>query len=94
MFSNTLIADRSINVTDSRRVDGSAMHHHGWLRVRRREAGTRVYEAMEHAAQDNSPAARRLRASVQARATGEGDGTGPAGPAAHSPEPEDALALS
>ena len=41
-----------------------AMHHHGWLRVRRREAGTRVYEAMEHAAQDNSPAARRLRAEA------------------------------
>ena len=33
------------------------MHHHGWLRVRRREAGTRVYEAMIHAEQDDSPAA-------------------------------------
>jgi uncharacterized protein YcaQ len=40
------------------------MHHHGWLRVRRREAGTRVYEAMIHAEQDDSPAARRARAEA------------------------------
>jgi uncharacterized protein YcaQ len=40
------------------------MHHHGWLRVRRREAGTRVYEAMSHAEQDESPAARRSRAEA------------------------------
>lgn len=37
------------------------MHHRGWLRVRRREAGTRVYEAMDHAAQDDSPVSRRHR---------------------------------
>ena len=41
-----------------------AMHHHGWLRVRRRDTGTRVYEPMLHAEQDNSPAARRLRAEA------------------------------
>ena len=40
------------------------MHYHGWLRVRRREGGTRLYEAMEHAAQDDSPAARRARAEA------------------------------
>ncbi len=40
------------------------MHHHGWLRVRRREGGTRLYEAMVHAAQDDSPAARRARAEA------------------------------
>ncbi|MBL0920167.1 MAG: YcaQ family DNA glycosylase [Hydrogenophaga sp.] len=40
------------------------MHHHGWLRVRRREAGTRLYEAMAHAAQDDSPAARQARAEA------------------------------
>jgi len=40
------------------------MHHHGWLRVRRREAGTRVYEAMSHAEQDESPSARRARAEA------------------------------
>ncbi len=40
------------------------MHHHGWLRVRRRESGTRVYEAMSHAGQDGSPEARRARAEA------------------------------
>ncbi len=40
------------------------MHYHGWLRVRRREAGTRVYEAMSHAEQDDSPAARLARAQA------------------------------
>jgi len=40
------------------------MHHHGWLRVRRREGGTRLYEAMHHDAQDDSPAARRARAEA------------------------------
>lgn len=40
------------------------MHYHGWLRVRRREAGTRVYEAMVHAEQDDSPTARRERAEA------------------------------
>lgn len=40
------------------------MHHHGWLRVRRRDAGTRVYEAVKHAEQDESPAARRVRAEA------------------------------
>lgn len=41
-----------------------AMHHHGWLRVKRRESGTRVYEAVNHPAQDESPAARRVRAQA------------------------------
>jgi uncharacterized protein YcaQ len=40
------------------------MHYHGWLRVRRREAGTRIYEAMDHAPQDDSPAARQARAEA------------------------------
>lgn len=40
------------------------MHHHGWLRVRRREGGTRLYEAVEHIAQDDSPAARQARAEA------------------------------
>lgn len=40
------------------------MHHRGWLRVRRREAGTRVYEAIDHAPQDDSPAARQARAEA------------------------------
>ncbi|MGE0350494.1 DNA glycosylase AlkZ-like family protein [Hydrogenophaga sp.] len=40
------------------------MHHHGWLRVRRRESGTRVYEAMQHVPQDDSPAARLARAEA------------------------------
>ena len=42
------------------------MHHHGWLRVRRRESGTRVYEAMQHVPQDDSPAARLARAEALA----------------------------
>jgi uncharacterized protein len=40
------------------------MHHHGWLRVRRRESGTRVYEAIRHAEQDESPSARLARAQA------------------------------
>ncbi|MGE0097622.1 MAG: crosslink repair DNA glycosylase YcaQ family protein [Hydrogenophaga sp.] len=40
------------------------MHHHGWLRVCRREAGTRVYQAMSHPTQDESPQARRARAEA------------------------------
>lgn len=40
------------------------MHHHGWLRVRRRESGTRVYEAIQHVEQDDSPAARQARAEA------------------------------
>lgn len=40
------------------------MHHHGWLRVCRRESGTRVYEAMCHVAQDESPSARMARAEA------------------------------
>lgn len=40
------------------------MHHHGWLRVRRRESGTRVYEAMTHVEQDDGPAARQARAQA------------------------------
>ncbi len=41
-----------------------AMHHHGWLRVCRLEAGTRVYEAMSHVEQDESPSARMARAEA------------------------------
>ncbi len=40
------------------------MHHRGWLRVRRREGGMRVYEAMDHPPQDDSPVARRARAEA------------------------------
>jgi uncharacterized protein YcaQ len=40
------------------------MHHHGWLRVRRREAGTRVYEPINHAGQDEGPATRQARAEA------------------------------
>lgn len=40
------------------------MHHHGWLRVCRRESGTRVYEAMSHVEQDESPSARLARAEA------------------------------
>ena len=40
------------------------MHYHGWLRVKRRDAGTRVYEAMAHTEQDTSLAARRTRAEA------------------------------
>lgn len=41
-------------------LDG--LHYRGLLRVARREAGTRIYEAIEHAPADDSPAARRERA--------------------------------
>jgi uncharacterized protein YcaQ len=37
------------------------LHHRGLLRVERREAGTRVYQAIEHAPQDDSPEARLAR---------------------------------
>jgi uncharacterized protein YcaQ len=40
------------------------MHRHGWLRVRRRESGTRVYEAVEHPPQDDSPARAQARAEA------------------------------
>ena len=43
-------------------LDG--MHYRGLLRVARRDAGTRVYEVMQHGAQDDSPAARRQRAEA------------------------------
>jgi hypothetical protein len=38
------------------------LHYRGLLRVARREAGTRIYQAIEHAPQDDSPAARLARA--------------------------------
>ena len=38
------------------------LHYRGLLRVARREAGTRVYEAIEHPPQDDSPEARLARA--------------------------------
>jgi len=38
------------------------LHYRGLLRVARREAGTRVYQAIEHPPQDDSPEARRARA--------------------------------
>jgi uncharacterized protein len=38
------------------------LHYRGLLRVARREAGTRVYEAIEHLPQDDSPKARLTRA--------------------------------
>lgn len=38
------------------------MHYRGLLRVQRREAGTRVFEAVEHPAQDDRAAAKRERA--------------------------------
>ena len=40
------------------------MHHHGWLRVCRRESGTRVYEATSHVEQDETPSARVARAEA------------------------------
>ncbi len=43
-------------------LDG--MHYRGLLRVRRREAGTRVYEAVDHAPADDTPAARAARAEA------------------------------
>jgi uncharacterized protein YcaQ len=41
-------------------LDG--LHYRGLLRVVRREGGTRVYEAVDHAPADDSPAARHERA--------------------------------
>ena len=38
------------------------LHYRGLLRVARRESGTRVYEAIEHTPQDDSPEARLARA--------------------------------
>ncbi|MEO8526842.1 MAG: crosslink repair DNA glycosylase YcaQ family protein [Caldimonas sp.] len=43
-------------------LDG--MHYRGLLRVKRREAGTRIYEAVEHVPADPSPAARAARATA------------------------------
>jgi uncharacterized protein YcaQ len=39
------------------------LHYCGLLRVAQRQAGTRVYQAIEHPPQDDSPGARRARAS-------------------------------
>jgi uncharacterized protein YcaQ len=50
--TNTLNASTAL-------LDG--MHYRGLLRVVRREAGTRVYSAVEHAEVDDSPAVRRER---------------------------------
>jgi uncharacterized protein YcaQ len=38
------------------------LHYRGLLRVARREAGTRIFQAIEHAPQDDSPEARLARA--------------------------------
>jgi uncharacterized protein len=38
------------------------LHYRGLLRVARREAGTRIYQAIEHPPQDDSPEARLARA--------------------------------
>jgi hypothetical protein len=43
-------------------LDG--MHYRGLLRVRRRDGGTRVYEAIEHAVLDESASARAVRADT------------------------------
>lgn len=51
--TNTLNASTAL-------LDG--MHYRGLLRVVRRDTGTRVYEAIHHAAADDSPAARHDRA--------------------------------
>jgi uncharacterized protein YcaQ len=40
------------------------LHYRGLLRVAGREAGTRVYQAIEHAPQDDSPEARLARAGL------------------------------
>ena len=40
------------------------MHYRGLLRVARREAGIRIYEAVEHPPADDSPAARAERAAA------------------------------
>jgi len=42
-------------------LDG--LHYRGHLRVKRRDSGTRVYEAISHPEQDPSPAARLARAA-------------------------------
>jgi uncharacterized protein YcaQ len=39
------------------------LHYRGLLRVARREAGTRVYQAIEHPPQEDTPAARLARAA-------------------------------
>ena len=51
--TNTLNASTAL-------LDG--MHYRGLLRVVRRETGTRVYEAVDHAPADDAPAARHDRA--------------------------------
>jgi uncharacterized protein YcaQ len=51
--TNTLNASTAL-------LDG--MHYRGLLRVVRRDSGTRVYEAVDHAPVDDSPAARHERA--------------------------------
>lgn len=43
-------------------LDG--LHYRGLLRVKRRDGGTRVYEAVEHPLADDGPAARRARAEA------------------------------
>lgn len=43
-------------------LDG--LHYRGLLRVKRRDNGTRVYEAIEHPPVDDGPAARRARAEA------------------------------
>jgi uncharacterized protein YcaQ len=43
-------------------LDG--MHYRGMLRIKRRENGTRIYEAAEHAPVDAGPAARAKRAAA------------------------------
>lgn len=46
----------------SQLLDG--MHHRGWLRVQRRDNGTRVFEAVQHPPQDDGPAAQQARADA------------------------------
>lgn len=43
-------------------LDG--LHYRGHLRVKRRDNGTRIYEAIDHPEQDQSPAARAARAEA------------------------------
>lgn len=43
-------------------LDG--LHYRGLLRVKRRDSGTRVYEAVDHAPADDAPAARAERAAA------------------------------
>lgn len=50
-----------LNVS-TRLLDG--LHYRGRLRVKRREGGTRVYEAVSHPPADDAPAARRARAEA------------------------------